>query len=81
MSLHSSTGFAAGGLQPDSAEAIVEKGDADLVRFGRHFVSNLDLPRRIRSGLPLTRYDRDTFCTFGAHGYMDYPSCDDRAAA
>ena len=33
--------IAAGGFEPDSAEAIVEKGDADLVTFGRYFVSNL----------------------------------------
>ena len=45
--------IAAGGFEPDSAEAIVEKGDADLVAFGRHFLANPDLPKRIRLGLPL----------------------------
>src|ERR1700730_4574622 len=44
--------IAAGGFEPDSAEEIVEKGDADLVAFGRHFVSNPDLPKRIELGLP-----------------------------
>jgi len=29
--------IAAGGFEPDSAETIIEKGDADLVAFGRHF--------------------------------------------
>jgi N-ethylmaleimide reductase len=66
--------IAAGGFEPDTAEAIVEKGDADLVAFGRHFVSNPDLVRRIKEGLPLTPYDRDTFYTFDAHGYVDYPA-------
>ncbi|UDL94414.1 alkene reductase [Lichenihabitans sp. PAMC28606] len=64
--------MAAGGFEPETAEAIVEKGDADLVAFGRHFVSNPDLPDRIRKGLPLSPYDRDTFYTFGAPGYTDY---------
>jgi N-ethylmaleimide reductase len=64
---------AAGGFEPDTAEAIVEKGDADAVTFGRHFLSNPDLPRRIREGLPLNRYDRNTFYTFDARGYTDYP--------
>src|SRR5271168_1744214 len=37
--------IAAGGFEPDTAEAIVEKGDADLVAFGRHFIANPDLPK------------------------------------
>jgi N-ethylmaleimide reductase len=65
--------IAAGGFEPDTAEAILENGDADAVAFGRHFVANPDLPLRIEAGLPLNRYDRDTFYTFGAHGYTDYP--------
>src|SRR5579863_5280071 len=33
---------AAGGFEPETAEAIVEKGDADAVAFGRHFLANPD---------------------------------------
>src|SRR6202047_3993435 len=65
--------IAAGGFKPDTAEAIVEKGDADLVAFGRHFLANPNLPKRIRLGLPLNNYDRKTFYTFDFHGYTDYP--------
>jgi N-ethylmaleimide reductase len=65
--------MAAGGFEPDTAEAIVESGVADLVAFGRHFVSNPDLPKRIQLGLPLNEYDRKTFYTFDALGYTDYP--------
>jgi len=65
--------IAAGGFEPDTAEEVVEKGDADLVAFGRHFVANPDLPKRIRLGLPLNAYDRNTFYTFDARGYTDYP--------
>jgi N-ethylmaleimide reductase len=65
--------IAAGGFEPDTAEEVVEKGDADLVAFGRHFVANPDLPKRIKLGLPLNTYDRDTFYTFDSYGYTDYP--------
>jgi N-ethylmaleimide reductase len=65
--------IAAGGFEPDTAEAVVEKGEADLVAFGRHFVANPDLPKRIKLGLPLNTYDRNTFYTFDSHGYTDYP--------
>jgi N-ethylmaleimide reductase len=66
--------IAAGGFEPDTAEAVVEKGDADLVAFGRYFVSNPDLPTRIKQHLPLSDYDRNTFYTFDARGYVDYPA-------
>ncbi len=71
--------IAAGGFEPDSAEAAVRDGDADLVAFGRHFVANPDLPKRIRLGLPLNPYDRDTFYTFDARGYTDYPFHEQRS--
>jgi N-ethylmaleimide reductase len=68
--------IAAGGFEPGTAEAIVKRGTADAVAFGRHFVSNPDLPRRIREGFPLSPYDRSTFYTFDARGYTDYPAYD-----
>ena len=63
---------AAGGFEADTAEAIVEAGNADAVAFGRHFISNPDLPLRIRKNLPLADYDRNTLYTFDAKGYLDY---------
>jgi N-ethylmaleimide reductase len=65
--------IAAGGFDAKSAEEIVVKGDADLVAFGRHFIANPDLPKRIMLGLPLNPYDRSTFYGGDAHGYTDYP--------
>jgi N-ethylmaleimide reductase len=65
--------IATGGFKPETAAAAVRDGDADLVAFGRYFVANPDLPKRIRLGLPLNAYDRDTFYTFDARGYTDYP--------
>jgi N-ethylmaleimide reductase len=67
---------AAGGFEPKTAEETVEAGIADLVAFGRNFVANPDLVRRIRERLPLNPYDRDTFYTFDAKGYIDYPFYD-----
>jgi N-ethylmaleimide reductase len=77
----SRTLIAAGGFAPRSAEAIVAAGDADLVAFGRHFISNPDLPERLRRSLPLNRYDRSTFYGGDARGYIDYPAADVASAA
>jgi N-ethylmaleimide reductase len=71
--IYKGTIISAGGFEPDTAKAVIEKGDADLVAFGRYFVSNPDLPNRLRQGYPLSPYDRDTFYTFDARGYNDYP--------
>ena len=42
-------------------------------------MANPDLPKRIRLGLPLNAYDRNTFYTFDAHGYTDYPFYEQRS--
>ena len=66
----------AGGYQPDSAKRTgSEHPDNDvLVVFGRLFISNPDLPFRLKEGLPLTEYNLDTFYTPEIPvGYIDYP--------
>jgi len=73
--------IAAGGFEPDTAEAIVAAGTLDAVAFGRHFISNPDLPRRIREHFPLADYDRSTFYTFDARGYTDYAAFDKAVGA
>jgi N-ethylmaleimide reductase len=73
--------IAAGGFEPDTAGRTVADGDADLISFARHFISNPDLPERIRRNLPLSPYDRSTFYAFDAHGYTDYPFYDEEKAA
>jgi N-ethylmaleimide reductase len=77
----SRTLIAAGGFTGESAAAVVAAGDADLVAFGRHFISNPDLPERLRRNLPLTRYDRSTFYGGDGRGYIDYPRHTAMAAA
>ena len=47
---------------------------ADLVAFGKLFVSNPDLPRRLREGAPLNTPDRSTFYGGSEKGYTDYPA-------
>ena len=49
-------------------------GGADLVAFGRPFISNPDLTRRLREGAALNEQDRSTFYGGGAKGYTDYPT-------
>ena len=61
-----------GGFEPESAETAVAAGVVDAVAFGRYFISNPDLPKRIHEGFPLAKYDHDTFYTFDAKGYTDY---------
>jgi N-ethylmaleimide reductase len=73
--------IAAGGFTGESAEQTVVDGHADLVAFGRMFISNPDLPERLRTGKPLTRYDRSTFYGGDARGYTDYGSHSEVVAA
>ncbi|HEY1152093.1 MAG TPA: alkene reductase, partial [Pseudoduganella sp.] len=72
---------AAGGFTGDSAEAILEAGDADLVAFGRHFSSNPDLPYRLQHKLPLTPYVRDAFWGGDEKNYSDFPTYEQAKAA
>ena len=55
------------------AEAALANG-ADIVAFGRPFISNPDLVERLRQGAPLNAWQRETFYGGGAEGYTDYPT-------
>jgi N-ethylmaleimide reductase len=55
------------------AEAALARG-ADLISFGRPFISNPDLVRRLRENAPLNFGDQNTFYGGGAQGYIDYPA-------
>jgi N-ethylmaleimide reductase len=67
----------AGGHARETAEAALGAAQADAVAFGRPFIANPDLPRRLRDGLPLAEPEEDTILTGGAHGYIDYPALPD----
>lgn len=64
-----------------SAQARLDEGVADAIAFGRPFISNPDLPDRIRKGLALAAPDPGTFYTAGAEGYTDYPVAEEQEAA
>jgi N-ethylmaleimide reductase len=55
-----------------ASDALMQS--ADLVAFGKPFIANPDLARRIREGAPWNTPDRKTFYGGGAEGYTDYPT-------
>src|SRR6476469_6861788 len=73
--------IAAGGFTGEAANAAIRDGHADAIAFGRIFISNPDLPRRLQRGFSLTPYDRKTFYGGDVAGYTDYPVHDELAQA
>lgn len=61
------------GLNPDTAEEKLQQGTADLVAFGRSFLSNPDFISRMEKNIPLNELDFTTLYTPGEKGYTDYP--------
>jgi N-ethylmaleimide reductase len=62
------------GYTRDMALRAVATGAADLVAFGKDYISNPDLVRRLRDGLPLAALNPKTLYGGGAAGYTDYPA-------
>jgi 2,4-dienoyl-CoA reductase-like NADH-dependent reductase (Old Yellow Enzyme family) len=60
-------------LTPESAEDLLQKGEADAVSFGKIYIANPDLPERIRANAPLNEGDPSTFIMGTEKGYTDYP--------
>jgi 2,4-dienoyl-CoA reductase-like NADH-dependent reductase (Old Yellow Enzyme family) len=73
--------FLNGGFDPESARERMAEGVADGISFGRPFIANPDLVRRIAEGAPLNPGDTSTFYAGGASGYVDYPTLDESKAA
>jgi N-ethylmaleimide reductase len=65
--------IATGGFDKETAEAAIENGSADLIAFGKTFLANPDLVKRIETGAELNPPDFGTFYTPGEKGYTDYP--------
>ncbi|MFC9432802.1 alkene reductase [Nocardia sp. NPDC057030] len=57
----------------EAAEGVLRSGVADLVSFGRHFISNPDLVHRITHDLPLAPIREHLLYGRTAEGYSDYP--------
>jgi len=62
----------------ETAQQVLEAGEADAVSFGKTFIANPDLPRRLQLNVALNPYDNATFYGYGqpdlAVGYTDYAS-------
>ena len=63
------------------ATEVLEKNKADLIAFGKPFISNPDLVERLKLGAPLNDFDKATFYGGDAKGYTDYPALGRQAAA
>jgi len=57
----------------ETAERVVERGDADAVAFGKLFIANPDLPQRFAGKASLNVPVPETFYSHGNEGYLDYP--------
>lgn len=62
------------GYDRELAMDAVSSGRADLVAFGKAFISNPDLVRRLRENAALNEWDSTTFYGGGEKGYLDYPA-------
>ncbi|WGV97881.1 alkene reductase [Vibrio sp. YMD68] len=75
--IFTNTIIVAGSYTQERAEEVLNKGYADLVAFGRPFVSNPDLVSRLKHGHKLADLDNTTLFGGNAHGYIDYPAFND----
>lgn len=61
-------------MSKEIAENVIATGEADAVAFGKLFISNPDLPRRLKDNAPLNAPRPETFYSGNAEGYTDYPA-------
>ncbi len=61
------------GFTAESAEAEIAAGYADAVAWGKLFIANPDLPKRLRTGAELNAPEPGTFYGGTEVGYTDYP--------
>lgn len=60
----------------EKGNAIIEAGLADMVAYGKLYISNPDLVERFKTNAPLAEWNEDTFYTPGKKGYIDYEFLD-----
>ena len=62
------------GYTQETAEEAIRQGQADLISFGRPFISNPDLVERFSNGWPLNPpVDMKVWYSFEKAGYTDFP--------
>jgi N-ethylmaleimide reductase len=57
----------------EKGNAAIQNGEADLISFGKLFISNPDLVERFAVNASLNDFDVSTFYGGDEHGYTDYP--------
>ena len=63
-----------GGYDGPRGEEALRTGHADAIAYGRAFLANPDLPRRLQLGAALNEPDPTTFYGGDAAGYTSYPA-------
>jgi len=58
----------------ESAQAALDRWDADAVAWGKLFIANPDLVKRFETGAVLNAPVPETFYAKGPEGYIDYPT-------
>lgn len=77
---YSGTWMVNNGYDKAMANEVVASGKADLVAFGKAFISSPDAVERLRRGVPFNELDQAHLYGGGATGYIDYPTLDEKAA-
>jgi N-ethylmaleimide reductase len=62
------------GYNAELAKTAIRDKHADLIAFGKPFIANPDLVRRLQEQAPLNTPDQTTFYGGGEGGYIDYPA-------
>jgi N-ethylmaleimide reductase len=60
------------GFDQEKGNAVLKQGLADMVAYGKPYISNPDLVERFKQNAPLAVWDDSTFYTTGEKGYTDY---------
>ncbi|PQV43938.1 alkene reductase [Paraburkholderia sp. BL21I4N1] len=58
----------------ESAQHVLDAGEADAVAWGQLFIANPDLVRRFETDAPLNQPNPSTYYARGETGYVDYPA-------
>jgi 2,4-dienoyl-CoA reductase-like NADH-dependent reductase (Old Yellow Enzyme family) len=58
----------------ETAQQVLDAGEADAVAWGQLFIANPDLVRRFATNAPLNKPDPATYYARGETGYVDYPA-------
>jgi len=61
-------------MDKQAAQQVLDAGTADAIAFGKAFIANPDLPRRLKIDAPLNEWKAETFYHATAEGYTDYPA-------